>query len=150
MISYRPAQAADMADLTRVRVAVTENALNLEQLLARGISPESVAQSFLEDSKGWVAELDGRICGFSIADRKSKSIFALFVEPGFENRGMGGRLLNLAVDWLWAIGVDKIWLTTGPATRAAGFYSRRGWIRKGRTGDGTDDLYELERPASVT
>ena len=71
MINYRQATGADMADLTRVRIAVTENALTVEQLLAYGITPESIALSFLEDSKGWVAEVEGRTRGFSIADRKT-------------------------------------------------------------------------------
>jgi GNAT superfamily N-acetyltransferase len=148
VIRYREAIGADMPDLTRVRIAVTENALTVAQLLAYGITPESIAQSFLEDSKGWVAEVEGRIRGFSIADRKSKSIFALFVEPGYEKRGMGGALLTLAVDWLWANDVDKIWLTTGPTTQAATFYARRGWVNRGRAEGGHDDRYELVRPAA--
>jgi GNAT superfamily N-acetyltransferase len=126
-IAIREASRADMPGIAHVRTSVTENLLTREQLDARGITNESVAASFEQDSKGWVAVEDGRVVAFSIADRASRSIFALFVLPEYEARGLGSRLLDLAVDWLWQNGAGRIWLTTGPGTRAAGFYARCGW-----------------------
>ena len=108
-----------MPGISRVRTSVVENLLTREQLDQRGITEASVAASFLADSKGWVAERRDEIVAFSIADRASRSIFALFVLPQFEGRGLGSRLLDLALDWLWANGADLVWLTTGPDTRAA-------------------------------
>ena len=78
------------------------------------------------DSKGWVALSGDEIVAFSIADRASRSIFALFVLPQFERRGLGSRLLELALDWLWANGADLVWLTTGPE------YARRRLLRAPR------------------
>lgn len=141
---FREATAADMPGISHVRTSVIENHLSRAQLDARGITNASVAASFLADSKGWVAERDGQIVAFSIADRASRSIFALFVLPACEGRGLGGRLLDLALDWLWDNGAGTVWLTTGPGTRAAAFYARRGW---GCTGEepGGDLRYELRR-----
>ena len=139
--SYREATAADMAGISHVRLAVVENALTAEQLAERGITNESVAASFLTSSMGFVAELDGQIVGFSIADRETRSIFALFVLPGYDGRGIGGRLHDLALRWLWAQGAERAWLTTGRNTRAAGFYERRGWIATG-SGPRGDVRYE--------
>ena len=93
-----------MPGISRVRTSVVENALTVEQLEQRGITNASVAASFLADSKGWVAEHSGQIVAFAIADRASRSIFALFVLPEFEGRGIGGRLHDLAVEWLWRNG----------------------------------------------
>ena len=76
-----------------------------------------MAASLLTHCKGWVAERAGKVVGFSMADRADASIFALFVLPGYEGRGLGSRLLDLAVDWLRANGAEKVWLTTGPRTR---------------------------------
>lgn len=148
-IRFREASASDMPGISHVRTSVTENLLTQEQLAQRGITNESVAASFLADSRGWVAEHDGQIVGFSIADRKSHSIFALFVLPAFEGRGIGRRLLDLAMEWLWANGSDRVWLTTAQGTRAAGFYERRGWIANGR-GEHGDVRYEHVRPRRLT
>jgi GNAT superfamily N-acetyltransferase len=141
-IIYREATAADMPGISDVRQSVIENPLSVAQLAARGITNESVAASFLVDSKGWVAETDGAIVGFSIADREARSLFALFVLPGYERRGIGGRLFDLALQWLWDNGARDLWLTTSAGTKAAAFYERRGWIA---TGDGEyeDVRYEL-------
>ena len=78
-----------MPGISRVRTSVIENLLTREQLDARGITEASVAASFLAESKGWVALSADEIVAFSIADRASRSIFALFVLPAFESRGLG-------------------------------------------------------------
>ena len=142
---FREAMAADMLGISDVRQSVIENPLSVEQLAARGITNESVAASFLADSKGWVAVADGRIVGFSIADRKVRSLFALFVRPECERRGAGGRLYDLALQWLWDNGADRVWLTTSAGTKAAAFYERRGWTATGIAEHG-DVRYELRRP----
>jgi GNAT superfamily N-acetyltransferase len=145
-ITFREATATDVPGISRVRTSVRENLLTVEQLRERGITNESVAASFLVDSKGWVAERNGEIVAFAIADRASASIFALFVLPGWEDRGLGSRLLDLALAWLRANGAAHVWLTTGPRTKAAGFYERRGWIATGPTATG-DIRYELNLSA---
>jgi GNAT superfamily N-acetyltransferase len=127
----RPASSADMPGIARVRFAVRENVLTPEQLAARGITNDSVAASLLADRRGWVAERAGEIVAFSMADRADPSIFALFVLPDCEGRGLGGRLLEEAMQWLWQQGAQRVWLTTGPDTRAHRFYVKRGWARVG-------------------
>jgi hypothetical protein len=82
VISFREATGADVPGISRVRTSVVENALTVEQLEERGITNASVAASFLTDSKGWVALQEEEIVAFSIADRATQSIFALFVLPG--------------------------------------------------------------------
>ncbi len=144
-IIYREATADDLPGISRVRFAVRENILTPEQLRARGITEASIAASFLTSAKGWVAIHEGEIVGFSIADRDESTVFALFVQPGFERRGIGGRLFDLAVSWLWSNGITRAWLTTGPNTTAARFYERRGWMPVGEGGYG-DIRYEIGRP----
>ena len=146
-IVVREARGTDLPGISRVRTSVVENLLTREQLDQRGITEASVAASFLADSKGWVALSGDEVVAFSIADRASRSIFALFVLPQFEGRGLGSQLFDMAVDWLWANGADLVWLTTGPDTRAAGFYERRGWVATGTTETG-DVRYELRRPTA--
>ncbi len=139
----REAIATDLPGISRVRTSVRENLLTAEQLRARGITNESVAASFLADSKGWVAEHAGEIVAFAIADRGALSVFALFVLPEWEDRGLGSRLLDLATGWLRENGAGVIWLSTGAGTKAAGFYERRGWVAAGRHEHG-DIRYEID------
>jgi GNAT superfamily N-acetyltransferase len=141
--TFREATAADMPGIARVRTSVRENQLTMAQLRERGITNESVAASFLGDSKGWVAERNGEIVAFAIADRASASLFALFVLPSCERQGLGSHLHELAMQWLHANAVTHVWLTTGPNTSAARFYERRGWTAKGRAEHG-DIRYELD------
>lgn len=144
-IIYREATDVDVPGMACVRTSVVENVLTAQQLEQRGITNATIAASFLAASKGWVAEQEGQIVAFSIADRDSQSIFALFVLPAFEGRGIGGHLFDLAVRWLWENGVERAWLTTGPQTKAATFYERRGWVATGTDAYG-DIRYERERP----
>ena len=143
-IAIRPATAHDIAGISHVRFSVRENQSTPEALAALGITPESVAASFANESRGWVAEEEGRIVAFSIADREKSTIFALFVLPEYEGRGLGTELLARAVNWLWDHEADVLWLTTGSGARAAHFYERAGWTRTGA--DATGELrFELRR-----
>jgi GNAT superfamily N-acetyltransferase len=144
-IVFREATAADMPGITRVRTSVVENLLTVEQLEQRGITEATVAASFLTDSKGWVVVQADEIVAFSIADRATQSIFALFVLPAYEGRGIGSRLLDSALRWLWANGAENVWLTTGAGTRAVRFYENREWTCTGR-GPRGDLRYERARP----
>jgi GNAT superfamily N-acetyltransferase len=147
--TIREASGADMPGIARVRSSVTENHLTTEQLAQRGITNASVAASLLMNRKGWVAQRSRQIVAFSMADRADPSIFALFVLPGYEGRGLGNHLLELALQWLWDNGAELAWLTTSPDTRAARFYARRGWIPVGMDPSG-DMRFELRRAKSST
>ena len=121
-IIFREATAADMPGIMRVRISVVENLLTVEQLEERGITNASVAASFLTDSKGWVAMRGEEIVAFSIADRANQSIFGLFVLLAYQGQGIGSRLLQSTPAWLWENGAERVWLTTGPGTKAVRFY----------------------------
>jgi GNAT superfamily N-acetyltransferase len=145
MITLREASPADIGGISHVRGSVRENLLTPAQLENLGITKESVSASLLADRKGWVAEHAGEIVAFSMADRSDRSIFALFVLPAYEGRGLGSRLLELALQWLWLEGADRAWLATAPHTRAQRFYERRGWVHAGQ-GPGSDIRLEYARP----
>ena len=141
----REAVAADMPGIAHVRTSVRENLLTREQLDRLGITNDSVAASLLTHRRGWVAVHAGEVVAFSMADRTDYSIFALFVLPEFEGRGLGGRLLDAALAWQWEQGAERVWLSTGPGTRAQAFYERRGWLPAG-AGPRSDIRFELARP----
>ena len=134
----RKATIADAPRITEVRQAVRENRL----------SPGSVprvadtARWLYENGTFWVWEQDGAVQGFSAADPRDGTIFALFVHPDYEGRGIGRSLLPLACEDLRRAGHAVARLTTEPGSRAERFYRLNGWTDKGREKDET----VFERP----
>lgn len=136
-IALREASGDDIAGIFRVRTSVTENPISAERLERMGVKRANDGGAALElCAKVWVAEQRRQIVAFSIAHQKSSSIFALFVLPEYESRGLGSRLLYAASEWLWDNGADIVWLTTQPNTRAARFYEQFGWTCSGLEANG--------------
>ena len=143
-LALRRATVADIPAMSRIRLAVRENALSNPARIT-----EAMYRDYLEAlGRGWVAELDGDIVGFSYADRTDGSIWALFVDPAREGLGAGKRLLRLAVDWLFEIGFDEVRLGTAANTRADRFYAAQGWTREGMK-DEVEVWYRLRRASDI-
>lgn len=138
------ATTADIASLMRVRFAVRENRLSDPAL----VSPEDVRAMIVERGRGWVARRAGdeRVVGFAIGDLRAANVWALFVEPEFECRGLGRRLHDAMMAWMFAAGSAVVWLSTDPGTRAAGFYRAMGWRHVGAAGKG-EIRFEMSRAA---
>lgn len=79
----------------------------------------------------WVCCVDNVIGGFVQTGSNPPMIGGLFVHPDFEGRGIGRKLLRLAVARLRSSGASEIWLSTLPDTRAAQLYESEGWLRSG-------------------
>lgn len=123
----RLATVADIEVIHAIRLAVTENRL---RDLTR-VTPQKYEEMLGARGKGWVFEDDeGVVVGFGIADALSRSLWALFVRPGSERRGVGRALHEAMVVWLFSLNDRPIWLTTEPHTRAAGFYAAAGWLQQ--------------------
>ena len=74
----------------------------------------------------WVAVLNDEIVGFSMIDVADGSLFAVFVLPAHEGKGLGTQLVLVAEDELFQHH-SEIWLETDKDSRAAGFYRHLGW-----------------------
>ena len=124
-MNFREARLEDIAALSAVRQSVKENALSDPRKVTR-----EMYEAYLgESGKGWVCEIDGEVVGFSVASAGDASIWALFVKPPHEGRGIGKRLLRLAAEWLFERGAASITLSTDADTRADRFYEGQGWQR---------------------
>ncbi|MDP3545586.1 GNAT family N-acetyltransferase [Phreatobacter sp. HK31-P] len=126
----RTATRADLPRITEIRMGVRENVLSRPEKIT-----EAVAYLIDRDAF-WVFEDEAGIHGFSSADPRNGSIFALFMDPASEGRGMARHLLDAACRHLVAAGHTRAWLSTDPGTRAERFYSLQGWSQTGRTDDG--------------
>ena len=129
--SLRQALAADISGIQRVRHSVREN-----RLVSTTISDDQVRDAIENAGRGWVIECDEDVVAFAIGNATNGNIWALFVHPDHERRGYGRRLHDTMVEWLWSRGLERLWLTTEPGTRAQHFYEAAGWQRMGSTDSG--------------
>ena len=136
----RIARRADVAAIQRVRHSVREN-----RLVSRVISDDEVIEHLEALGRGWVVEDRAEIVGFAIGRVRDGNIWALFVDPAYERRGYGRRLHDAMVAWMFAQGVESLWLTTEPGTRAEGFYRDAGWTDAGLVPGGRERRFEMRR-----
>ncbi|MCF3110660.1 GNAT family N-acetyltransferase [Niabella sp. CC-SYL272] len=128
----REACINDIPQIQRVRNAVKENTLSDPGLVTDMDCEEFITQR----GKGWVYEMSGRVVGFSIADLREYNIWALFVLPEFEKKGVGKQLHDVMLDWYFMQTAQTVWLGTAPGTRAEAFYRKAGWEECGTHGKG--------------
>lgn len=132
-LRYRPALLDDIPAMSVLRLSVKENRLSDPSVVSRSDYVEHLTTL----GRGWVCETEsGEIVGFSNARLGDGVIWALFVKPGHEGRGIGTRLLDHALAWLASEGVGEARLSTAPGTRAERFYVARGWERGENTPQG--------------
>ncbi|HEY1135919.1 MAG TPA: ACT domain-containing protein [Xanthomonadaceae bacterium] len=144
-IRVRAAVAADIPAMHAIRMDVRENTLSDPSWLTPEVYRAHLGGAGASNS--WVCEHDGRILGFSVARQAQADIWALFVDPAYEGRGVGRRLVAAATEWLFAQGVDIVSLSTTPDTRADAFYRANGWQR-GELTDKGEVMFRLPRPSS--
>jgi GNAT superfamily N-acetyltransferase len=128
----RPGVAADIPRIFEIRHSVGENALR-----DPGAVTEADLLWFIDNGAFWVwQEADGKVTGVAGSDPRDGSIYALFVAPGHEGRGIGRALLKQACEALRSAGHHAAWLTTAPGTRAERHYRADGWQVTGANAKG--------------
>lgn len=126
----REANIEDIPQIQIVRNAVKENTLSDPNL----VTNQDCEEFLTVRGKGWVCEIDHLIVGFSIVDLKENNIWALFLHPDFENRGIGRKLHDVMLNWYFSKTNETVWLGTSPNTRAEIFYRKSGWQETGMHG----------------
>jgi GNAT superfamily N-acetyltransferase len=135
---FRTAILADIPQIQIVRNAVKENMLSDPNLVTDADCAEFITQR----GKGWVCEAEGCVVGFAIADLKEHNIWALFVLPEQEGKGIGKTLHDLMLHWYFENTQETVWLSTAEGTRAEQFYTKNGWTAVGRYGK-TEVKFEM-------
>ncbi|MBD3208524.1 MAG: GNAT family N-acetyltransferase [Candidatus Nealsonbacteria bacterium] len=94
---------------------------------------EEIKKRYKEKGKQtWVAEENGKIVGFceAINEKNNRCISAIYILPQCHGKGIGGRLIAKAFDWL---GEDKP-ISVTPVEyniNAINFYKRYGFVDTG-------------------
>jgi GNAT superfamily N-acetyltransferase len=124
---FREAEIKDIPQIQVVRNAVTENTLSNPDL----VPDKDVEDYMINRGKGWVCEIDKTIVGFAIVSVTDNNVWALFIQPGYDKKGIGKKLHDDMMDWYFNQTSTTIWLGTSPGTRAEQFYRKAGWAEVG-------------------
>ena len=141
--AVRPAAAADVSAMHRIRASVRQNRLTDPRI------DESSYAPYIASGGAWLAESDAAIVGFAALDVVTGTVWALFVDPDAEGAGVARALHGRMVEWARDRGMGRLSLNTERGTRAAGFYRRAGWTEVETTADG-EPTFELALQAKAT
>lgn len=134
----REANINDIHQIQIIRNLVIENTLSDPNL----VTDKDCELFLFTKGKGWVCEINNEIIGFSIVDLINNNIWALFMNPEFEKRGIGKQLHKIMLDWYFNQTKKNVWLGTSPKTRAENFYRKAGWIEIGLHGN-NEIMFEM-------
>ena len=123
----REAVLNDIPQLQIVRNSVLENALSDPGR----ITTADYQQYLTQKGKGWVWEEENQIAGFCIVSLSDNNVWALFVLPDFEKKGIGKKLHDAMLQWYFTETQSTLWLSTDPGTKAEIFYRKNGWVETG-------------------
>ncbi len=126
----REAILSDIPQLHRIRLSVLENKLSRPDV----ISNKDYENHIQEFGKTWVYLIEDTPVGFCSINHMAHSIWALFVHPDHENKGIGSLLQKTMLHWHFGQSSEPLGLTTAANTRAEKFYLNSGWICKGSHG----------------
>lgn len=136
----RESIVSDIPQMQLVRNEVKENVLSDPAL----VSDSDVEDYITRRGKGWVCVIGEEIVGFSIISVTDKNLWALFVKPGYDKKGIGRLLHDEMINWYFSRTVQTVWLGTAPGTRAEQFYRKAGWTETGAHGKG-EIKFEMTR-----
>ncbi len=138
-MQIRKATPEDVEAIFDVRCSVKENHLSRAELAELNITLKTVGEMIMSgDYIVPVVQLGGKIVAFAMARISEGYVFALFVRPGHEGKGLGHALMREVESGFTSHGVTEAWLYTGSeeGIRAPGFYRRLGWVESGVMEDG--------------
>lgn len=144
-MNYRPYNAEDFSAL----YAIEERCFQPPQRFERSYMHALVSHP---ETATWIAEEDGRMAGFAVADwtemrgQRLGYIQTLEVMPDARRRGVGLELLRRLEQSALDAGCGHLWLHVDAGNEAAiRLYERQGYTQKGMRAD----YYGAGRPAVV-
>ena len=130
-MNFRQAIPEDIPQIQIVRNSVKESQLSKPNLI-----PDELVEEFItKRGKGFVCEIDDKIVGFSIVDFVENNVWALFLLPEFEGKGIGKKIHQLMLNEYFSKTKETIWLSTEANSRAEIFYKKQGWKNAGLHGN---------------
>lgn len=139
-LTIRQATAEDVPAMHVIRLAVRENRLSDPSV----VTEPDYHRFMARDTMSWVSEEDGEITGLVMVDVEKQNLWALFVAPEHEGKGIGKALHEQMLESYFKR-ADRLRLTTEPASRAERFYRKAGYVDQGLTPNGKELIFQLTK-----
>jgi len=136
----REALPADVPTMHAIRLRVRENRLSDPSVVTE---PDYHAFR-ARDTRSWVCFEGEVMAGFVMVDMEKRNLWALFVAPEHEHKGIGRTLHDVMCRWYFTRN-DRLRLSTAPNTRAEHFYRTAGYVPDGTTSSG-EIILRLDAP----
>ncbi|HEX2618361.1 MAG TPA: GNAT family N-acetyltransferase [Flavobacteriales bacterium] len=130
-MEIRLATPADVPAMHAIRLRVRENRLSDPSV----VTEQDYHDFMARDTRSWVCERDGAMAGFTMVDVEKRNLWALFVAPEHEFKGVGRALHEAMCAWYFTR-EQQLRLSTAPSTRAERFYLTAGYVPAGTTSSG--------------
>ncbi|PWK50785.1 GNAT family N-acetyltransferase [Pleionea mediterranea] len=98
----------------------------------------SVCSNLSDNLHLWVVKTEGKIVGTIQFERPTKKngsvrgeIQKLFVDPAFRGRGIASKLVKLAEEYAFSIGISTLVLDTESGSNAEKLYTKLDWVKVG-------------------
>lgn len=131
-IAIRPAVDADipiMQDIEIVGCQIFAD-IGMQDIADDGAHETELLAGYIAGGRAWVAELDGRVCGYALADwyDGAAHLEQVTIYPDYAGRGVGSMLVDTVAAWGRERGATELTLLTfrdvpwnGPYYRRLGF-----------------------------
>jgi len=130
--TIRGARSDDIRALQDIERAagVLFGGIGMEDIAADPPLEEEVLAGYIGDGRAWVAEVEGQVVGYALADEVDGQghLEQVSVDPAFGRRGLGRRLIETVCSWARDRGFSRLTLITfrdvpwnGPYYASLGF-----------------------------
>jgi GNAT superfamily N-acetyltransferase len=131
-VTIRPAQPRDIPWMQEIEIAAGRlfAEIDMHDVAEDGAHESDVLAGYVAGGRAWVAERDGAVCGYALADvlDDTAHLEQVTVHPDQGRQGIGGRLIEAVADWARGQGFGTLTLLTfrdvawnGPYYRRLGF-----------------------------
>jgi len=132
-MTFRDALPTEAAAITQVVLASKRHWGYPEEWMAIFTEELTVSAEDIVNNKVVVAEENSDLCGVTMVKNTctphKAEIYLLFIHPAYINKGIGKRLLTIALDWCKTQQKKQVYLEADPNAR--GFYEKMGGVYGG-------------------
>ena len=131
-VAIRPGEPRDIPVMQDIEIAGCQifADIGMQDVADDGAHETELLAGYIADGRAWVAEADGRVCGYALADvyDGTAHLEQVTIYPDCAGQGIGSELVDAVADWGRARGSDALTLLTfvdvpwnGPYYRRLGF-----------------------------
>jgi GNAT superfamily N-acetyltransferase len=115
-VTVRLAVRADIPAIQAIEIAAGRlfAEIGMHDVAEDGAHETAVLARYVAAGRAWIAETDGRVCGYALADvlDGAAHLEQVTVDPEWGRRGIGRRLIDAVVGWAKADGRSALTLLT--------------------------------------